>query len=66
MPDPQVRKRTLWAMVAYAFFRWESAVTIAGTILFFFLYPRPFPWWQPWYWLALGALAEAALVLSSV
>ncbi len=46
--DQLLRQRTLWAMVAYAFFRVESAVTIAGTILLFFLYPQPFPWWQPW------------------
>jgi len=62
----ELERRTLWAMVAYAFFRWESAVTVAGTIVLFFLYPRPFPWWQPWYWLVLGAVAEVALIVASV
>lgn len=62
----ELERRTLWAMVAYAFFRWESAVTLAGTILLFFLYPRPFVWWQPWYWLAIGAVAEVALIVASV
>ncbi|MBC7223379.1 MAG: hypothetical protein H5T59_03750, partial [Anaerolineae bacterium] len=62
----ELERRTLWAMVAYAFFRWESAVTVAGTILLFFLYPRPFDWWQPWYWLALGAVGEVALIIASI
>ncbi len=61
-----LERRTLWALVAYAFFRWESAVTVAGTILLFFLYPQPFPWWQPWYWLVLGAAGEVALIVASV
>lgn len=62
----ELERRTLWAMVAYAFFYWESAVTVAGTILLFFLYPKPFEWWHPWYWLALGAVAEVALIVASV
>jgi len=62
----ELERRTLWAMIGYAFFRWESAVTVAGTILLFFLYPQPFPWWRPWYWLILGGLAEAALVIASI
>lgn len=62
----ELERRTLWAMVLYAFFRWESAVTVAGTILLFFLYPRPFVWWQPWYWIVLGTLGEAALIVASV
>ncbi|MGQ9595657.1 MAG: hypothetical protein ACUVXH_14175 [Anaerolineae bacterium] len=61
-----LERRTRWAMVAYAFFRWESAVTVAGTILLFFLYPQPFPWWKPWYWLVLGAVGEVALLVASV
>ena len=62
----EVERRTLWAMIAYAFFRWESALTVAGTILLLFLYPQPFVWWQPWYWLVLGLLAEAALAWASI
>lgn len=61
-----LERRTWWAMVAYAFFRWESAVTVAGTILLFSLYPQPFPWWKPWYWLVLGAVGEVALLVASV
>ncbi|MER3544730.1 MAG: hypothetical protein C4311_09045 [Chloroflexota bacterium] len=55
----------MWAMWSYAFFRWESAVVIALVILLTFFLPQPFPWWQPWYWIAGGVIAEVALVYSS-
>ena len=55
--------------LAHAFFRWESAVTIALIILLAFFLPMFFPGWQPWYWLVLGALglvAESLIVVSSL
>jgi DNA-binding SARP family transcriptional activator len=61
----EVSRRATRAMSAYAFFRWESAATIALVMLLVAFLPRPSPWWQPWYWIVLGALAEAILVYSS-
>ena len=63
--DP-LKERTWWTVVSYAFFRLESALTIAMTLLLVFLIPRPFAWWQWWYWLALGVAAEVAIIWTSV
>ena len=54
------------AMVAHAFYRLESALTIALTILLAFFLPRPFPWWRWWYWAILGITAEALIVYTSL
>ncbi len=60
-------ERRAWrAMLANAFFRWESAATIALVILLYFFIPQPFPGWPMWLWLVGGALAEAAIVYSSL
>jgi hypothetical protein len=60
-------ERRVWrAMLTQAFFRWESAVTIALVILLAFFLPKPFPGWQWWFWLVGGALAEAAIVYTSM
>lgn len=64
-PADELRRRAMWAMWSYAFFRWESAVVIALVILLTFFLPQPFPWWQPWYWIAGGVVAELALIYSS-
>jgi len=58
--------RALGAMLSHAFFRLESALTIALTIVLIFLYPAPFYWWQWWYWLILGLIGEALIVVSSL
>ncbi|MGQ9585867.1 MAG: hypothetical protein ACUVXG_10770 [Anaerolineae bacterium] len=62
----ELEKRTLWAMIAFGFYRWESALTLAGSLLLFALYPKPFEWWQSWYWLVLGGVAEVILIVASV
>lgn len=62
----QLKQRITRAIVAHAFFRWESALTIALTITLPFFSPRPFPWWQWWYWLCLGAVGEALIVYTSI
>jgi hypothetical protein len=54
------------AMLQNAFFRWESAVMVSATILLTFFFPHPFPWWPQWAWLILGAVGEAAIVVSSL
>ncbi len=66
-PREQLRSRATRAMLADAFFRWESAATIALTMLLaFFLptLPAPFEWWQWWYWLIGGLLAEGGLIVA--
>lgn len=62
----QVRGRALGAILSHALLRWESLVTVIITLLLFAFVKDPFPWWQDWFWLALGAVAEAALVVSTV
>lgn len=54
------------AILTRSVYRWESAAIIALTLILFFLFPQPLPFWQPWFWLALGALGEAGLVWSSL
>lgn len=63
--DP-VKQQAWWTMLSYAFFRMESALTIAMTLILIFTIPRPFPWWRWWYWLVLGLVAEALIVYTSV
>lgn len=62
----QLKSRAWWAMISYAFFRWESAIIIAMTIVLTFLYPTPFPWWPWWGWIALGVVAEVLILVTSV
>jgi len=61
-----LERRALRGMLADAFFRPESAVTIALVILLAFFLPKPFPGWEWWFWLIGGALAEAAIIYTSV
>ena len=62
----QVRDRALGAVLRNAIFRWESLVTIVLTAVLFMAVPQPFPWWQDWFWLVGGAIAEAALVVATL
>ncbi len=65
-PVEEFKQRARRAVVTHAFFRLESAVTIALSILLAWFLPRPFAWWRGWYWLALGLVAEALIVLTSM
>jgi len=60
------RQRALGAIVTNALFRWETAVTLAVTAILFLFFKDPFPWWQDWFWLVGGLIAEGALVLSAL
>jgi hypothetical protein len=60
------RQRALGAIVKNALFRWESIVTIAMTVILYLFFKEPFPWWQDWFWLVGGAIAEGALLASAV
>lgn len=62
----ELHRKAQGAILQYAFFRWESAVTLAGTLLLTALLPRPFPWWPVWGWPLLGLLGLAAIVYSSL
>lgn len=62
----EIRSRAWGAMLQYAIFRWESAVVIALTLILSVLFTQPFAWWPWWGWLALGGVAEALIIATSV
>jgi hypothetical protein len=62
----ELQKRAKGAVRQYAFFRWESAVVLAGTIVLTALFPQPFPGWPVWGWPLLGLLGLLALVFASM
>jgi hypothetical protein len=64
--NTDLERRAWRAMLSTAFFRWESAATIALVILLAFFLPQPFPGWEWWFWLVGGALAEAGIVYTSI
>ncbi|MBI3732523.1 MAG: hypothetical protein HY259_03585 [Chloroflexi bacterium] len=66
MSNRDIRSRAWSAILAYAIFRWESAGTIALTILLAYFVPQPFAWWRWWYWLLIGVAAEALIIVTSV
>ncbi|NDJ63079.1 MAG: hypothetical protein GYB67_18310 [Chloroflexi bacterium] len=66
MANQEVRARALGAVLTNALVRWESLVTIAVTLILFLFVPEPFPWWQAWFWLVAGLIAEAALIIATV
>lgn len=63
----KLRKRAFWAMVGHAFFRFESAFTIGLTIVLAFLNPlKNLGWWQPWYWVVFGLVAEGLIFFTTL
>ena len=62
----ELQRKAQSAILQYAFFRWESAVILAGTILLTALFSHPFSWWPVWGWPLLGLLGLAAIVHSSL
>lgn len=65
-PREEMRSRALRAMITDAFFRWESAVTIALTMLLAFFGNQIIPDAQWWYFVLGGMVAEAAFILAYV
>src|SRR5579871_6344290 len=65
MAQNNVRARATGAVITNALMRWESLVTIAITVILA-LFVTPFAWWQPWFWLVAGLIAEGALVASAL
>jgi len=62
----ELKRRSAQALIAHAFFRLESALTIGATILLAFFLPHPFTWWHGWYWLVLGLVGELLIIWSSI
>nr|BAJ07081.1 hypothetical protein [uncultured bacterium] len=62
----ELEQRATRAILTRAIYRWESAAIIGLTVILYFLFPSPLPFWQAWFWLALGALGEVGLVWSSL
>ena len=62
----EIKNRALGAVLSSAFLRWESLVTVLLTGILFLFVPNPFPWWQDWFWLVGGAIAEIALVATAL
>jgi hypothetical protein len=60
----RIRQDAQKALIRNAFFRLESALVLAGTILLSVF--NPFSLWPWWIWTALGVVAEAAVVISSL
>ncbi len=60
-----LEKRAQKAMIQHAFFRWESAVVIALTLLLTVFGSNLAEFVPNWVWLLSGIIAEAALVYSS-
>ena len=63
------RRKAASALLANALLRWETLVTVMVTVILF-LFVRdvnlPFVEWQPWFWLVLGGLAEAAFIAATL
>ncbi|MDZ4770017.1 MAG: hypothetical protein SGJ24_12890 [Chloroflexota bacterium] len=66
MAQNEVRQRATGAVLVNALLRWESILTIVLSIVLFLAFPFPFPWWQPFFWLIGGAIAEGALLVTAL
>lgn len=62
----ELQEQATRAILSHAFFRLESALTIALTVILVFLFPHPFEWWPWWMWLILGVMAEGLIIYTSV
>jgi len=66
----ELRDRAAGALLSYAVFRWESAITLALTLILSILARDPFggslPFWRWWFWIILGVVAEALIVVTSI
>ncbi len=62
----EIQQRALGAMLTDAFFTWPSAVNIAFSLIMFFLVPHLFVFWQPWFWIVFGVIAEAIYLVATL
>lgn len=65
-----LRRKERNALLSAAFFRWESATTLAAAIILTVLLPDPFhgqlPIWSRWSWVILGSLAELLILVTAL
>jgi len=64
--DSPIRSRATSAILTYALFRWESATTIALTILLAYFVPQMLPSLQWWYFVVGGVVAETLIIVTSI
>ncbi len=62
----KVRQRVFGTLLMNALLRWETAVTLVVTLVLFAFVPLELPFWQQWFWLVLGGVAQASLVISAI
>src|SRR5713226_7389048 len=62
----QLQQRALTAMLTDAFFTWPSAILIGFSVIAFFLFPHIFDFWQNWFWLVFGVIAEAIYLVTTL
>ncbi|MFZ4814193.1 MAG: hypothetical protein ACOYL5_06645 [Phototrophicaceae bacterium] len=62
----EVRQRATLAVLRNAIMSWQSLATIGITAGLLLLVPEPFPFWQTWFWLIGGGVAEVAWVVTSM
>jgi hypothetical protein len=62
----ELEKRAARAILTESIYRPESALIIGLALALTAFVPHPLPFWQPWFWLVLGALGEIGLVWSSI
>ncbi|MBC6935554.1 MAG: hypothetical protein DWB42_06905 [Chloroflexi bacterium] len=62
-----VRQRATGAILRRAILSWQTFITLVITLVLFFGVPiTNIPFWQQWFWLVLGALAEGAFIISNL
>jgi hypothetical protein len=61
----RIEKDAQRALLWNAVFRLESALVVGGTILLT-VFVQPFPGWPVWAWPLLGAIGEAAVIISTL
>lgn len=62
----ELEKKATRALLTRAVYRWESAAIIALTLILAAFIPKPFDFWQPWFWFILGGAGEIGLIWTSL
>ena len=62
----ELEKKATRALLTRAIYRWESAVILGLTLVLTAFVKPPLPFWQQWFWLALGGLGEVGLIWTSL
>ncbi len=67
-PYQQIRQRATQAVIRNSVLSWQTVLTVSVSVLLFLFAGDSvsFDFWQPWFWLIGGGLAEIAWVVASV